>query len=182
LALMLYAEARRSARRGAFGEYVPLADQDVAKWDAALIGEAEVLLRRAGGFGVVGRFQLEAAIQSAHVVRRSTGRADWAAIDCLYGALAQLTDTPVVTINRAVAVAETRGTEAGLALLDTVAGDPRVTEYQPYWAARAGLLARAGSVAAADEAYRRAIGLEADPAVRWFLLRKQAELVGRAPE
>ena len=87
-----------------------------------------------------------------------------------------MTDTPVVTINRAVAVAETQGIEAGLALLGTVAGDPRVAEYQPYWAARAGLLARSGSAIAADAAYRRAIGLEADPAVRGFLMRKQAEL------
>jgi len=177
LALMLYAEARREARRGACGEYVPLTDQDPARWDQTMIGEAETLLLRAGTMGFAGRFQLEAAIQSAHVVRRVTGRADWAAIDCLYGALALLTDTPVVTINRAVAVAETQGISAGLDLLDTVAADPLVAEYQPYWAARAGLLARAGSAAAADEAYRRAIGLEPDPAVREFLMRKQAELL-----
>ena len=176
LALMLYAEARRVARRGVRGEYVPLADQDPKTWDQDMIGQVEGLLRRAGTFGVIGRFQLEAAIQSAHVVRRLTGHADWAAIEGLYGALIRLTDTPVVTINRAVAVAETQGIEAGLALLGTVAGDPRVAEYQPYWAARAGLLARSGSAIAADAAYRRAIGLEADPAVRGFLMRKQAEL------
>jgi RNA polymerase sigma-70 factor (ECF subfamily) len=176
LALMLYAEARRSARRGNRGEYVPLAEQDSVRWDQAMIAEAETVLRRAGTMGEVGRFQLEAAIQSAHVVRRLTGQADWPAIERLYAMLALLSGSPVVTINRAIAVAETQGAEHGLALLDTVASDDRVAEYQPYWAARAGLLARAGRVSAADDAYRRAIGLEADPAVREFLMRKQGEL------
>ena len=141
-----------------------------------MISEAEALLRHAGTMGVVGRFQLEAAIQSAHVVRRQTGRSDWVAIERLYSVLASLTDSPVVTINRAIAIAETQGAEAGLAVLDTVADDKRVAEYQPYWAARAGVLARVGDVVAADDAYRRAIGLEADPAVRQFLMRKRAEV------
>ena len=176
LALMLYAEARRAARRGPDGAYVPLAEQEPGVVDAGMITEAETLLRRAGGLGSIGRFQLEAAVQSAHVVRRLTGRADWAAIDQLYEALARLTGSPVVTINRAVAVAETRGPEAGLALLDTVAGDPRVAQYQPYWAARAGLLARSGQSGPAAEAYRRAIGLEPDPVVRAFLLREMEAL------
>jgi RNA polymerase sigma-70 factor (ECF subfamily) len=143
-----------------------------------MIAEAETLLRRAGGMGDVGRFQLEAAIQSAHVVRRVTGRADWAAIERLYGALEAMTGSPVVTINRAIAVAELSGAASGLAVLDSVAGDARVAEYQPFWAARAGLLARAGRGAAADEAYRRAIGLEADPAVRAFLERRRAGCEG----
>jgi RNA polymerase sigma-70 factor (ECF subfamily) len=177
LALMLYAEARREARRGAAGEYVPLADQDQAAWDQAMIAEAEAMLLRAGVIGVVGRFQLEAAVQSAHVVRRLTGRSDWAAIERLYAALAAMTDSPVVTINHAIAIAETRGAKAGLEILDTVAADRRVAEYQPYWAARAGLLARAGSTRAADQAYQQAIGLEPDPAVRQFLMRKREELV-----
>ena len=177
LALMLYAEARREARRGVAGEYVPLADQDPAAWDQAMIAEAEAMLLRAGAIGVVGRFQLEAAVQSAHVVRRLTGRSDWAAIERLYAALASMTDSPVVTINHAIAIAETSGAVAGLAVLDTVAADRRVAEYQPYWAARAGLLARAGSAAATDRAYQQAIGLEPDPAVRQFLMRKREELV-----
>jgi RNA polymerase sigma-70 factor (ECF subfamily) len=176
LALMLYAEARRGARRDDAGEYVPLAEQDPAAWDPAMIADAEALLRRAGALGEVGRFQLEAAVQSAPVVRRVTGQADWAAIERLYAALARLTGSPVVTINRAVAVAEVSGPEAGLDLLDSVAGDARVAQYQPYWAARAGLLGRAGQADAAAAAYRRAIGLEPDPAVRRFLLRKLAEI------
>ncbi len=176
LALMLYAEARRAARRTSRGDYVPLAEQDPASWDQAMIAEAEMLLRRAGAMGAVGRFQLEAAVQSAHAVRRLTGQSDWAAIERLYDALSAITDSPVVAINRAVAVAETRGPKAGLAILDEVANDPRLAEYQPYWAARAGLLARTGAFAAADDAYRHAIGLEADPAVRRFLLEMRTAL------
>ena len=174
LALMLHAEARRGARRDPTGRYVPLAEQDTRLWDSQLIAEAEMLLSRASGFGAVGRYQLEAAVQSAHVVRRRTGGSDWAAIEKLYDALLAMTGSPVVAINRAVAVAETSGPAAGLQALDAVAGDARLGDYQPYWAARAGLLARTGDVAAADEAYRRAIGLEADPAVRTFLQRQQS--------
>jgi RNA polymerase sigma-70 factor, ECF subfamily len=176
LALMLHAEARRGARRSAGGDYVPLGEQDPARWNAALIDEAETLLRRAGGMGAIGRYQLEAAIQSAHVVRRRTGEADWPAIERLYDALYALTSSPVVAINRAVAQAETTGAGAGLAALDALAGDERLADYQPYWAARAGLLARSGAVAAADEAYQRAIGLEPDPALRRFLQQRQAAL------
>jgi RNA polymerase sigma-70 factor (ECF subfamily) len=176
LALMLYSEARRGARRNAEGDYVPLADQDPTLWKALMIDEAEALLRRAGAMGAIGRYQLEAALQSAHVVRRRTGRADWAAIESIYDALYAMTASPVVAINRAIAVAETRGPAAGLAALDTFADDVRLAEYQPYWAARAGLLSRTGDVAAADEAYQRAIGLESDPAVRRFLQQRRAAL------
>lgn len=169
LALMLYAESRRTARRNADGDYVPLAEQDSAIWDAKLIQQAEALLLHASGIGVVGRFQLEAAVQSAHVVRRRTGRADWAAIVRLYDVLAAMTGSPVVAINRAVAIAETGGAAEGLAELDRLVDDPRLADYQPYWAARAGLLARSGLAEQAAAAYRRAIGLETDPAVRRFL-------------
>ena len=176
LSLMLHADARRGARRSAAGEYVPLAEQDPALWDGRAIDEAEALLLRASIFGRICRYQLEAAVQSAHVVRRRTGRADWAAIERLYEALATMTDSPVVAINRAVAVAETRGAEAGLAVLEALQDDPRLADYQPYWAARAVLLGRTGAVEAADQAYAQAIGLEADPAVRRFLQQRQQEL------
>ena len=178
LALMLYAEARRAARRGPQGEYVPLAEQDSALWDARLIEEAEALLFRASTLGVTGRYQLEAAVQSAHIVRRRTGRADWPAIERLYDALLGLTGSPVVAINRAIAVAETRGPAAGLASLAALADDARLAEYQPYWAARAGLLARGGDIEAAAGAYAQAIGLESDPAVRRFLQERRAALRG----
>jgi RNA polymerase sigma-70 factor, ECF subfamily len=176
LALMLHAEARRAARRDARGDYVPLADQDPAAWDARLIEEAEDLLFRASRMDVIGRYQLEAALQSAHAVRRRGGSADWAAIERIYEALAAITDSPVVAINRAVAIAETLGPAAGLQALAALDDDARLADYQPYWAARAGLLARQGEVAAADQAYQRAIGLESDPAVRRFLQRRRAEL------
>lgn len=179
LALMLHTEARRCARRGSNGDYVPLAEQDPASWDAALIDEAESLLRRASGLGVIGRYQLEAAVQSAHVVRRQTGFADWAAIERLYDALAAMTGSPVVAVNRAIAIAETRGAAAGLAALDELAGDKRLADYQPYWAARAELLARTGDPAA-DIAYQRAIGLESDPAVRRFLQDRWEALFAKA--
>ena len=176
LALMLHAEARREARRNAQGDYVPLADQDPASWDRALIEEAEALLHRASLRGAIGRYQLEAAVQSAHVVRRVTGRADWDAIAALYGALQAMTASPVVAINRAVALAESEGAATGLAVLDEAAADGRLADYQPYWAARADLLARTGDAAAADAAYERALGLESDPAVRRFLQRRRGDL------
>ena len=180
LALMLHADARRSARRDAKGDYVPLADQDPSLWDAELINEAEALLLRASALHSIGRYQLEAAAQSAHAARRISGHTDWAAILEIYDALLALTASPVVAINRAVAQAELRGPAAGLAALGAVAEDARLANYQPYWAARAGLLARAGELAAADGAYERAIGLESDPAVRRFLQHRRDALRDRA--
>jgi len=176
LALMLHAESRRGARRDASGDYVALADQDPKLWDAELIDEAEGLLLRASALQAIGRYQLEAAAQSAHAARRLTGRTDWAAIAEIYDALFVLTASPVVAINRAVAQAELHGPAAGLAALGAVAEDARLANYQPYWAARAGLLARAGEIAAADRCYERAIGLEPDPAVRRFLQKQRADL------
>jgi RNA polymerase sigma-70 factor (ECF subfamily) len=175
LALMLHAEARRDARRND-GDYVPLAEQDPALWDATLIDEAEAVLLRASAMGIVGRYQLEAAVQSAHVARRRTGRTEWTAIERLYDALLTITGSPVVAVNRAVAIGESRSAEAGLAALDAIANDTRLAAYQPYWAARAELLARSGDAAAAALAYHQAIGLESDPAVRRFLQRRRAAL------
>jgi RNA polymerase sigma-70 factor (ECF subfamily) len=177
LALMLHAEARHPARRGEAGAYVPLAEQDTTRWDLGMTEEAEALLLRASTMGMIGRYQLEAAVQSAHAARRLTGWTDWAAIERLYDALATITDSPVVAINRSVAIAELRGAEAGLACLDALAMDRRLAEYQPYWAARADLLARSGKTDAADQAYQRAIGLEPDQAVRDFLQRRRAAAI-----
>jgi RNA polymerase sigma-70 factor (ECF subfamily) len=176
LALMLHAEARRAARRSPSGDYVPLAEQDTTLWDDGLMCQAEVLLREASRLGAIGRYQLEAAVQSAHAIRRKTGHSDWPAIERLYDLLFELTASPVVAINRAIAIAETRGPVVGLAALEALSNDPRLAEYQPYWAARAGLLARSGAVVAARKAYERAIGLESDPAVRRFLQDRRAEL------
>jgi RNA polymerase sigma-70 factor (ECF subfamily) len=176
LALMLYAEARRKARRSCEGAYIPLADQDISLWDHPRIAEAEAALLKASGIGVIGRYQLEAAIQSAHVARRREGVDNWPAVVKLYDALLELTGSPVAAINRAVALAEIHGAAAGLESLNAVSADPRVLDYQPYWAARADLLARTGIFAEADSAYEIAIGLERDPSVRQVLEKRRAEL------
>ena len=176
LALMLHAEARRRARRNVQGEYVPLAEQDPALWDSQMIEVAEALLRRASARGSIGRYQLEGALQSAHVHRRRTGRANWTAVVQLYDALWALSGSPVVAINRALAIAETDGAAAALNAMPDVAADVRLTEYQPYWAARAELLVKTGAYSEARRAYEIAIGLERDPAVRSFLQRRQLAL------
>jgi len=169
LALMLHAESRRRARRNDRGEYVPLADQDPSRWDSRMINGAEALLRRAGTLGSIGRYQLEAALQSAHVHRRRTGEANWPEVVQLYDALSALIDSPVIAINRALALAELESPSAALDAIKRLEGDARLTEYQPYWAARAELLARTGAPDEARQAYEIAIGLERDPAVRRFL-------------
>ena len=176
LALVLHAEARRRARRTADGEFVPLGEQDPELWDSQMIDEAEALLRGASSLGAVGRYQLEGALQSAHVYRCRTGRDNWAEVVQLYDALLALSGSPVVAINRALAVAETHGASAGLVAMPDVVSEPRLAEYQPYWAARAELLARSGAHEEARRAYEMAIGLEKDPAVRRFLQRREAAL------
>jgi predicted RNA polymerase sigma factor len=176
LALMLHAEARRHARRNATGKYVPLAEQDPALWDRQTIEEAERLLLRASTLGLIGRYQLEAALQSAHVARRRTGLANWDDVVHIYNALFALTASPVVAINRALAIAELHGPSAALDAMPNVAADARLAEYQPYWAARAELLAKTGANTEARHAYEIAIGLERDPAVRRFLQQRQSAL------
>jgi RNA polymerase sigma-70 factor (ECF subfamily) len=109
MALMLHAEARRFARRDSQGGYVPLAEQDTRRWDLGMIREAEELLLRASGFGKIGRYQLEAALQSAHAMRKRTGVDNWADVVQLYDALLALSGSPVVAINRALAIAEVEG-------------------------------------------------------------------------
>jgi predicted RNA polymerase sigma factor len=176
LALMLHAESRRRARRNATGEYVPLAEQDPALWDWQTIEEAEQLLLHASTLGLIGRYQLEAALQSAHVARRRTGLANWDDVVHLYDALFALTASPVVAINRALAIAELHGPSAALDAMPDVAADARLAEYQPYWAARAELLAKTSAHVEARHAYDIAIGLERDPAVRRFLQQRQSAL------
>ena len=173
LALMLHADARRRARRNRDGDYVPLAEQDQALWDWQMIDEAEALLRRGSALGSVGRYQLEAALQSAHVYRCHTGQANWAEVVQLYDALFLFVPSPVVAINRALAIAEIHGAGAALDAMPAAAADLRLAEYQPYWAARAELLARKGIHSEAHHAYEMAIGLERDPAVRRFLQKRQ---------
>src|SRR5713101_10117016 len=176
LALMLHAEARRRARRNGDSEYVPLANQDPALWDWQMIEEAEALILRASALGCIGRYQLEGALQSAHIYRCRTGNANWAEVVQLYDALLALADSPVVAINRALAIAELQGASAALDALPDIAADGRLAEYQPYWAARAELLVKTGEHGEARRAYEIAIGLERDPAVRHFLQQRQSTL------
>ena len=172
LALMLYTTARNPARRDATGAYVPLDQQDTGLWDLELIDAAEAQLQQASHGGPSGRYQLEAAIQSAHVARRLAGADTAPAVLALYDHLLALTHSPVVALNRAVALAEVEGPAAGLAALDAVAGDPRLASYQPYWAARGHLSAAAGQKAEAREALTVALGLSTDNAVRHYLQQR----------
>jgi len=176
LALMLYAEARRPARRDASGAYIPLDRQDVSLWDDWQIDMAETLLREANQCGPSGRYQIEAAIQSAHTARRILGLSNWPAIIALYDHLLALTLSPVVALNRAMALAELHGPHAALPLLDALSADKRMADYQPFWAARANLFARAGHKSAAHDAFTLAIGLSIDPAVRNYLGRQRDRL------
>jgi RNA polymerase sigma-70 factor (ECF subfamily) len=178
LALLLYAEARAAARRTSGGDYVPLSEQDPALWNDKWLGEAEELLWKASSYRKIGRFQVEAAIQSAHVARRKTGRTDWAAILSLYDALLIFARSPVVIINRSVAIAAVRGPAEALQELDGLADEPRIRDYQPYWAAKANFYQRLGDIPNAKLAYTRAAGLSTDNAVRKFLILRKDALPG----
>ncbi|HEX6885720.1 MAG TPA: DUF6596 domain-containing protein [Planctomycetota bacterium] len=168
LALLLFCESRRAARRPG-GAYVPLSEQDPALWSEVRIQEAEAELAAAARRGrPLGRFQLEAAIQSVHADRRRTRTTDWAAIALFYEHLLRLAPTLGARIGHAVAVAEARDAEAGLALLDGLER-ASVSAHQPYWAVRAHLLKRLGRAEEATQAYDLALGLTREEAVRRFL-------------
>ena len=172
LALMLHCEARRPARRGPDGRYVPLSQQDCQKWSLHLIEEAERHLDQASSIGRTGRFQLEAAIQSVHAEGARSGRIEWKAILTFYQQLNRISPTLGTRTGYAAAVAEVNGAEAGLAALDEIDPDD-ISSYQPYWAVRAHLLKRLGKTPEALDAFDRAIGLTEDPAVREFLLQQR---------
>ncbi|CAB3702897.1 RNA polymerase sigma factor [Trinickia soli] len=176
LSLMLYAHARREARRDADGNYVPLSAQNPATWNAPMLDAAGALLRRASAYKTIGRFQLEAALQSAHVHRCRTRQPNWEEVVQLYDALLAIAQSPVVAVNRALALAERDGPRAALEALAPHADDRRLAGYQPYHAARADLFARAGAVPEALASYDLAIGLASDPAVRRFLQHRRAAL------
>jgi RNA polymerase sigma-70 factor (ECF subfamily) len=172
LALLLFCDARRGARASPEGRYVPLSEQDPATWSAPVIREAEAELAEASRFGRIGRFQLEAAIQSVHADRARSGRTDWAAIVVFYDRLVRVAPTFGARVAQAGAVAEASGPAAGLAMLDAL-DPPAVATYQPYWAVRAHLLRVLDRPSEAVAAYDRAIGLTEDPAVRRFLIDRR---------
>jgi RNA polymerase sigma-70 factor (ECF subfamily) len=169
LALMLHCEARRDARRTPGGGFVPLSEQDVTRWSEAMIEEAEKYLGAAARRGQLGRFQLEAAIQSAHAQRVQTGRTDWEAVALLYEALVRVAPTIGALVGCAAAVAEARGAETGWGILGAIPADA-VKSYQPYWAVAAHLLKRMQRASDAQAAYSRAIGLCEDSETREFLI------------
>jgi RNA polymerase sigma-70 factor (ECF subfamily) len=173
LALMLYCEARREARRDEAGRFVPLDRQDPERWSRPLVAEAEAVLRAAARTATPGRFQIEAAIQSVHVERLLTGRAPMPVLATLYELLAQVSPTIGVLVARAAAVAETGDPARALGLLDAIAGEAR--DYQPWWAARGRIAALLGHGEPAREALLTAAGLSEDPAVRAFLIGQAAE-------
>jgi len=168
LALMLHCEARRAARRDAGGRYVPLSEQDTEHWSRPMLDEAERCLAAAAEHAAPGRFQLEAAIQSAHAQRAVTGHIDWDAIALLYEWLLRLAPTIGARVGHAAALAEAKGAAPALAALAEIP-PADVASYQPYWALRGHLLAALGRVPEARDAYTRAIGLSEDPAAREFL-------------
>ena len=172
LALMLHCEARRAARRGPDGGYVPLSEQDCQNWSLPLIEEAERHLDEASSRGRTGRFQLEAAIQSVHAERARSGGIQWNAIMMFYEQLIRISPTLGTRTGYAAAVAEAKGAEEGLAALDGINADA-ISAYQPYWAVRGHLLQRLGKTPEALDAFDRAIGLAEDPAVRQFLLQRR---------
>jgi RNA polymerase sigma-70 factor (ECF subfamily) len=173
-ALVELSAARRPARISADGTFVPLASQDVAAWDATLIARAHDHLRAAHPARVVGRYQLEAAIQAVHCARRETGRTDWATLLDLHRSLAVVAPSLGSATALAAVTAEVEGPAAGLAFLDADAA--RTTRFQPAWATRAELLSRLGRPAEAATAYDRAVALTHEPAERRYLEARRSEL------
>ena len=180
LALMLLHDSRRDARVAADGSLVPLEEQDRSLWNEAQIEEGLSKLREAQAAGPAGPYAIQAAISAVHASSLRTGRIDWATIVALYDDLAGLFPSPVIGLNRAVALSRVNGAQAGLEDLEAIVSEPgslRVLEdYQPYWAARADLLARVGDGDGAEAAYARAIEMTGIPAERAFLSRRLAAL------
>ena len=175
LALMLFCEARVRARRDDAGSYVTLADQDITQWDHTQIESAESLLRRAARRGRLGPYQLEAAIQSAHCQKKLGIAVPPEALLALYDGLVTLRPRLGALVSRACALATLHGPAAALATLDELPPG-LVDDYQPYWAARAHLLAGNGDTIAAASAYDRASALAASASVKEHLQRKRAEV------
>jgi RNA polymerase sigma-70 factor (ECF subfamily) len=176
LALMLLHEARRAARTSAAGDLVLLEDQDRSRWDAALIAEALALLRQAVGAPEVGAYSLQAAIAAEHARASQASATNWARIIALYNLLLQAQPSPVVELNRAVAVAMRDGPEAGLALVDGLFAAGELDDYHLAHAARADFCRRLGRLEEARDAYERALALTRQAPERRFLERRLAEM------
>jgi RNA polymerase sigma-70 factor, ECF subfamily len=178
LALMLLQDSRREARLGAEGELMLLEEQDRSLWDTREIETGLGVLERAGRLGPSGPYLLQAAIAGEHARASTAEDTDWQQIASLYGLLAQVQPSPVIELNRAVAVAMAEGPERGLELLDEPELADALDSYQWFWSARADLLRRAGQKTPAVEAYKRAAELATNPVERRFLARQLSELAG----
>ena len=175
LALMLLTEARRTARVSSSGELVPLTEQDRGSWDAALIAEGHRLVRERLAAGVTpGRYQILAAISAVHTFARDARDTDWSQILALYDQLVRIDPSPIVALNRAIAVAELDGPQVALAAVDRL--EPQLAGYHPYHAARADLLRRLGHSQQSRAAYDRAIELAGNTAETAYLTRRRDQL------
>jgi predicted RNA polymerase sigma factor len=173
LALMLHCEARSAARYTSNGDFVPLDQQDTTRWSRPMIDEAEKHLRSAAAFQRMGRYQLEAAIQSVHAYRAVSGTIDWPEIALLYEGLVKIAPGIGSLVGRAVALAQAGKPDAGLAALEEIPTN-RVANYQPFWAARGHLLQLLNQKDEALKAFTRAASLTDDPALREYLFRRSA--------
>lgn len=179
LALLLLTDARRPARVAADGLPVLLADQDRASWDGTKIADGEALLTSALGARRPGPYQIQAAIAACHSTARSADETDWPQVAALYGELMRYEPTPVVAANRAVAVAMSEGPEQGLAILDKLADDGRLSRWPQLHIARGELLRRIGRSAEALGSYRAALSAAPPPAEREFIARQMSAILAR---
>ena len=179
LALMLLHESRRAARASPTGDLILLEDQDRSLWNRDLIAEGRALVDRALASRRIGPYTLQAAISAVHAGAPSAGATDWAQIVGLYDVLASVEPSPVIELNRAVAVAMRDGPEAGLALIDAILARGELADYRLAHAARADLCRRLGKTAEARGSYERALGLTRGEPERRFLQRRLAELEQR---
>jgi len=171
---MLHCEARRAARYASNGEFVPLDKQDTARWSRPMIDEAEKHLLTAAAFKRIGRYQLEAAIQSIHANRAVTGCIDWPEIVLLYEGLVQIAPGIGSLVGRAVALAQAGNPAAGFVALKEIPAN-RIVNYQPYWAARGHLLQLLNQKDEARKAFTRAASLADDAALREYLFKRSAD-------
>jgi RNA polymerase sigma-70 factor (ECF subfamily) len=175
LALMLLSEARRTARISASGELVTLGEQDRGAWDAALIAEGHQLVRERLATGMApGRYQILAAINAVHTSARDAGATDWSQVVALYDQLVRIDHSPVIALNRAIAVAELDGPEVALAAVDRLAD--KLADYHLYHATRADLLRRLGRSHSSRAAYGKAIELAGNTAETAHLTRRRDQL------
>ena len=176
LALRLVQDSRRGARVDAAGELVTLEDQDRSRWDRASIAEGQRVLESAARVGAVGPYQLQAAIAARHATAPRAADTDWRTIARLYAQLTRLTPSPVVELNRAVAVGMAEGPAAGLALVDALAASGALAGYRLLPATRADLLRRLGRNDEAADAYRSALALAGTSAEQRYLARRLSEV------